>query len=203
MASLSSPRIVRLATLLAGVAVVGALAGCVEQEAAPHLPTESGAPSEAPTSAPTTTPTDDPGGEAGPVDISCDDLVDPQAVYDFDPNYGLLDSWTPTGGSAAAEAVAADGIACRWVRESGGGTIDLSVARLDQEDIDAKKNAAFAESQMVPTYGDEAYFEVEGDVGTAIVFQGPYWLVISSVSFAEPGEPTPIIESALAALPAV
>jgi hypothetical protein len=62
------------------------------------------------------------------------------------------------------------------------------------------KNAAFAESQMVPTYGEEAYFEVEGDVGTAIVFQGRYRLVISSVSFFEPGEPTAIIEAALGAL---
>jgi hypothetical protein len=53
---------------------------------------------------------------------------------------------------------------------------------------------------MVPTYGEEAYFVVEGDIGTAIVFQGRYRLVISSAAFFEPGEPTTIIESALAAL---
>ena len=56
---------------------------------------------------------------------------------------------------------------------------------------------------MVPTYGEEAYFEVENGVGTAIVFQGEYWLVIASESFAEPGEPTEIIDSALAALTAL
>jgi hypothetical protein len=54
---------------------------------------------------------------------------------------------------------------------------------------------------MVPTYGDEAYFEVEDGVGTAIVFQGRFRLVVSSESFLEPGEPTGIVESALAALP--
>jgi hypothetical protein len=112
----------------------------------------------------------------------------------------LLGDWTPDVGTAAAGAVDAGGVACRWVLESGGGTMDLSVAQLPDDDILQLKNEAFASSQMVPTYGDEAYFEVEGGVGTAIVFQGRFWMVVSSEAFAEPGEPTEIIDSALSAL---
>jgi hypothetical protein len=149
---------------------------------------------------PTPTATPEPTATPDPITISCRDLVDPDVVYEFDPNYALLGSWTPSAGSPAADALAAGGVTCRWVRESGEGTIDLSVARLDDDALLEKKNEAFAESQMVPTYGDEAYFEVEDGVGTAIVFEGRYWLVISSVSFAEPGEPTGIIDSALGAL---
>lgn len=176
-----------------------ALSACVDAEEGPSLPTETSAPpTPTGTSAPTSTPT--PGAE--PLDVTCDELVDRDAVYAFDPNYALLDSWDPSAGSPAAEAVADGGVACQLVRESGGDTIDLSVARLSEEEIVAKKNDAFASSQMVPTYGEEAYFEVEGGVGTAIVFEGPYWLVISSAAFAEPGEPTEIIDAALAALPA-
>jgi hypothetical protein len=186
-----------MTVVLGAAAVLVALAGCVDQGSGPTLPTESPTPTA---STPTPTPTASATAEPDPLTISCRDLVSPDAVYEFDPNYALLDSWTPPGGSPAAEALAAGGVACHWVRESGGGTIDLSVARLSDDAILAKKNEAFAESQMVPTYGDEAYFEVENGVGTAIVFEGRYWLVISSVSFAEPGEPTGIIESALGSL---
>jgi len=180
------------------VSIVLALSACVETGDQPTLPTGSPTPAPTATSAPTTIPT--PVDE--PLAVTCGELVDADAVYAFDPNYALLDSWDPAPGTDAAEAVDRGGVACQLVRESGGGTIDLSVAELSAEDLTAAKNAAFASSQMVPTYGDEAYFEVEGGVGTAIVFQGPYRLVISSVAFAEPGEPTEIIDAALAALPA-
>jgi hypothetical protein len=123
-------------------------------------------------------------------------------MYAFDPNYALLGEVEPEPGSTGAEAVAAGGVACQWVRESGGVTIDLSVARYPQAQLDELKNEAFSSSTMVPTYGEEAYFEVSGGIGTAIVFQGDYRLVISSEAFFEPGEPTDIVESALAALPA-
>ncbi len=199
MSSSVAPQTRRAALMLALAAVLVALTGCVEQGVAPALPTQSPEPSGTTTPAPTTTSTTAP----DPIAISCRDLVSPDAVYAFDPNYALLDSWAPPAGSPAAEAVAGGGVACQWVRESGGGTIDLSVARLGDDALLAKKNEALAEGQMVPTYGEEAYFEVEGGVGTAIVFQGAYWLVISSVSFAEPGEPTPLIESALGALAAL
>lgn len=192
--------LLRPAAVLLAVVATALLTGCVDQGAAPVLPTDTASPAATQTTEPTAEPTEDP---VEPIEIGCADLVDPDAVYAFDPNYALLGSWVPAAGSAAAEAVAAGGVACQWVRESGSGTIDLSVARLDETDLVAKKNEAFAESQMVPTYGEEAYFEVEGGVGTAIVFQGPFWLVISSVGFAEPGEPTEIIDSALAALAAL
>ncbi len=188
----------RVAPALLAVAVALALSACVDAGSGPALPPTSDSPEPTPsaTSEPTVAPTEG----ADPLDVDCSDLVDADAVYAFDPNYGLIDSWDPPAGSPAAEALAAGGVACRLVRESGGGTIDLSVARLTAEEITAKKNEAFAASTMVPTYGDEAYFEVEAGVGTAIVFQGDDWLVISSAAFAEPGEPTEIIDAALAAL---
>lgn len=192
--------LLRPTAVLLAVAATMLLAGCVDEGPAPVLPTDTAAPAPTETTGPTPEPTEEP---VEPIEISCADLVDPDAVYAFDPNYALLGSWAPPAGSPAAEAVAAGGVACQWVRESGSGTIDLSVARLDEADLVAKKNEAFAESQMVPTYGDEAYFEVENGIGTAIVFQGRFWLVISSASFAEPGEPTEIIDSALGALAAL
>ena len=37
-------------------------------------------------------------------------------------------------------------------------------------------------------------------VGTATVFKGNYWLVATSVAFAEPGDPSDLITAALGAL---
>lgn len=132
----------------------------------------------------------------------CDALITPQAMYDYNPNFSLLTSWAPEAGSAAAEASAADGAACRWRNDTSGETIDVSVASFDTATLEAKARAAFASSTMVPTYGaDEAYFAVTGGAGEAIVFDRAYWIVVRSVYFLEPGDAEPIVSAVLAALP--
>jgi len=185
----------RSATVSVAAAALLALTACVE---APNAPQLTGTPTSTPTAsaAPTTAPELD--ADALPLDLACDELVDLDAVYQFNPNLALLGPYSPADGSPAAAALAAGGVACRWVLESGGAGMDLSVARLPEDRIRELKNEAFTTSEMVPTYGDEAYFEVEGGFGTAIVFERDIWLVITSEMFAEPGEPTGIVESALA-----
>lgn len=185
----------RTASVLLAVCVATSLAACVGEPTEPTpspTPTESTTPDIEPSAAPTAV--------LDVLDISCPDLVDPDAVYNFNPNLALLDTWVPDAGTAAADALDAGGVACRWVFESGGGTMDISAARLPEDDILQLKNEASASSQRVPAYGDEAYFDVEGGVGTAVVFQGRFWMVVTSEAFAEPGEPTEIIDSALAGL---
>lgn len=196
MPAASAPLIRRATMSLAVAATLLTLAACVEAPEQPQPPDSSATPTDTATTTPAPTTTDTP--EA--LDIACADLVDLDTMYAFDPNYALLGAFDPDPGSLAADDVAAGGVACQWVRESGGSTIDISVAAYSDAQLDDLKNAAFGESQMVPTYGEEAYFAVSGGVGTAIVFQGRYRLVVASEAFFEPGEPTGIIESALAAL---
>lgn len=182
---------------LTALAVAGLLAGCVGGTPASG-PSGSPAPTSEPTATPTPTPTP---GTARPIDLACSDLVDAAAVAAWDPRFVLLGDWSPDAGTPAADALDAGGVACRWLIAATGDVLDVSVAELPADEIHALKNEAFAASTMVPTYGDEAYFAAEDGVGTAIVFQGEYWLVASSSTFAEPGEPTDIIDSALASLP--
>lgn len=198
MPAASAPR--RLLAPLVAAVTLAALAACVETPPQPGMPS----PSASPTGTAIPEPEPEPTATAAPepLDIACADLVDADTMYAFDPNYALLGSVEPEPGSLAADDVAAGGLACQWVRESGGGTIDLSVAAYSEARIDELKNEAFASSTMVPTYGDEAYFEVDGGVGTAIVFQGRHRLVVSSEAFFEPGEPTAIVEAALGTLAA-
>ena len=195
------PRRSPVTVLSASAALVAALllAGCQTPEPASTTPPPT-TPGE--TAAPTTEPTETAAPPSStPVDIACDALVPAQTMYDFNPNFSLLASWTPSGGSPAADAVAADGVACRWQNDTSGEVIDVSVASFDTASLDELANEAYTNSTMVPTYGgDEAYFAVAGDVGEAIVFQDSFWVVVSSSYFLEPGDAEPIVASVLAAL---
>lgn len=155
-----------------------------------------------PTPTPSTTPSEAPAeGTSTPVDVPCDRLVPLQTMYDVNPNFSLLGSWTPDAGTPAAEARAADGAVCRWQNDTSGVAIDISVASFDAATLEAKANATNGVSTMVPTYGsDEAYFAVSGGVGEAVVFHDAYWVVVRSVMFLEPGDAEPIVSSVLAAL---
>lgn len=197
--SVASLAVLRRTTTV-GLVLVAALAltACVDQPTPEPEPTGTATPTPTVTDEPTTAPTETP----DPLDIACADLVDPDVIYAFDPNYALIGAWTPDAGTPAARAAEMGGVLCRWVRESGNSTIDLFVARPGQAESDALKNEAFAAGEMVPTYDAEGYFDLADGRGTATVFPGSYWLVISSESFAEPGEPAEIIRAAIAALPA-
>ena len=154
--------------------------------------------SPTPSSEPTPVPTDQPIGL--PITATCDELVSPETLYVYNPNFGLIDTFTPADGSSAASALTYQGVACRWRNQTSGDTIDVSVAQLDEDTLTALKNAAFEDSEMVPTYGEEAYFSVDSGVGVAQVFQGPFWIVAESKVFFEPGDATEIIQSVIAAL---
>lgn len=186
-----------LTTFAAAVVALVALAGCV--------PTDDGTPSTPPTTGPTesatptTAPTDQPVGTK--VDKTCDQLVSPDTIYIYNSNFSAVEPFDPAAGTPAASAVQYQGVACRWQNETNGQNIDVSVADLDDDTLEALKNAAFADSQMVPTYGDEAYFTVGDDgIGVAQVFQGSYWIVASSEQFFEPGDATEIVNSVIAAV---
>jgi len=174
------------------------LSGCVPSPSPTASDTATATATDSPSASATPTPT--PSTVSTPITIGCNTLITPDDIYAFNPNFGLITSWTPKAGSAAATAKSEQGIACRWQNQTSGDTIDISVAHLDAASIEALKNAAVEKSTMVPTYGDEAYFSTSGGVGTAIVFQGDFWLVATSVDFLEPGDPADLITAALGAL---
>jgi len=191
-----SPAVLLSAATLLAVTMV--LTGCTTPEPAPT----SAPPSPSDSSTPTPEPSETTAPPTStPVDIACDILVPPQVMYDFNPNFSLLASFTPASGSAAADAVAAEGTACRWQNNTSGEVVDVSVASFDADTLDRLATDTYGHSTMVPTYGgDEAYFEVADGVGEAVVFDGSYWVVVSSSYFLEPGDAEPIVAAVLAAL---
>ena len=175
------------------------LAGCTTPAPAP-----SGSPTSSASSTPT--PSAEPTEPAAtpsstPVDVPCTSLVSLQTMYDYNPNFSLLSSWSPDAGTPAAEAAAAKGTVCRWQNGTSGDPIDISVASFDTGTLEAQADATKAASTAVSVYGgDEAYFTSTGGVGEAVVFHGAYWVVVRSVAFFEAGDAAPIVASVLAAL---
>lgn len=119
-------------------------------------------------------------------------------MYDFNPNFGLLDSFAPGANTLAARAVANDGTACRWVNQTSGVTIDIGLSSPGPTAFASAKSAAKG-GTAVSGLGDEAYFAASGGVGVLQAFTGTIWISVASEYFTAPGDATTIMADAVAA----
>src|SRR5690606_17805954 len=122
----------------------------------------------------------------------------PQTVYDFNPNFGLLADFVPETGSLAARALADDGIACRWINQTSGDTIDVSLSRPGPGALAAARAGA-SSGTPIGGLGDIAFFRTDGGVGTVQAFTGDYWITATSVYFQAPGDARLLLRDAVAA----
>ena len=181
------------------------LSACVPA-AAPD-PTSKPTSAASPTSSATSTATADPDASPAPhvetgtrISLSCSDLVSPQQMYDYNPNFGLVDSFVPGSGSLAAQAVAASGLACRWMNQTSGTTIDVSVAHLDAESTSIRKAFLKANSTPVSKFGPDGYFD-QGDLrSSGQAFPGDFWVTATSIAFFGADDAAPIMKAATAAV---
>jgi hypothetical protein len=118
-------------------------------------------------------------------------------MYDFNPNFGLLDSFTPSANTLAARAAADDGTVCRWVNQTSGVTIDIGLSSPGPTAFAAARAAAKS-GTSVGGLGDEAYFAASGGVGVLQVFTGAIWITASSEYFTVPEDATTIMADAVA-----
>lgn len=150
-------------------------------------PTRTATSSASPTpsataAAPEASPTPRP--ETGvPVGLTCDQLVTPQQIYDFNPNYGLVSGFLPEPGSLAGQAVAANGLACQWMNQTSGATIVVSAAHLDATSTQDRKDFLAETSTPVSSFGPDGYFD-QGDLTSAAqAFPGEFWVTATSIAF--------------------
>lgn len=120
-------------------------------------------------------------------------------MYNFNPNFSLNSSFSPTAGSAAAVAVANGGVACSWVNDTSSETITIAVAQPGSTQLAQLKSTA-AQGTAASGYGDSSYFSTSGGTGRVDVFSGSYWLVATSVYFSSATDAGSLLNSALAAL---
>lgn len=136
--------------------------------------------------------------EGTPGDRSCDTLVMPDVMYDFNPNFALLPRFEPEEGTAAAAALTYSGLACRWQNVSNRVTIDIAIAQVDDATLITLREAALDSSQIAADQvQDETYFVVNDGVGHEQVFHGSFWISADSVAFAQAADAAELIQSVI------
>lgn len=188
-------------TGLGGAALVLLLSGCVPIGTDGSNPVETGAPTSTPSGTPTGSATAEPddnpvGTPVGtPITLTCEQLVNAQAIYDFNPNFGLLGGFTPAAGSLAAIAVAENGLACQWINQTSGETIQIAVADLPAPRIGELASTA-SSGEAIGGVGDRAFFAN----GTAQVFDNSFWVAAESTVFVTWDDAAPLVQDAVASL---
>ncbi|MFU8945737.1 iron ABC transporter ATP-binding protein [Mycetocola zhadangensis] len=206
---LSSPRSNRALALIVAASVGTVLfAGCTPDPAPTASASSTPKPSSSATSEPTPTATVDPTEApvvSQPVGTTCDALITADDMYNFNPNFSLVEDGAPKADSKAGQIAGMNGLTCQWVNNTSKETIDVAVAKLSDDELTALKNLAITESTPVPTYGAppiEGYFTVIGSEGEAQIFTGSYWIAVRSVAFFEPGDVEQLATAAMGHLPA-
>ncbi|WP_166804539.1 iron ABC transporter ATP-binding protein [Cryobacterium algoritolerans] len=203
-----SPSLLRSRRLRAGLVLatgslaLGALTGCspAATPSASGSSTPSASPSATPIPTATPTPTPTPAGAA--VGLTCAQLLTPDDVYAFNPNYSTAPGFTAKSGTAKT-ALSYQGIACGLLNQTSGEIIELSVALPNPTLMTSLTDKAIAASNPVPSYGSapvSGFFTTKGGNGEAQVFTDKYWVTLSSPVFGEPGDAEQLMSAALSHL---
>jgi hypothetical protein len=148
--------------------------------ARPAQSMSSAAPSVA--SATPTTPPPAPVAQGTAIAVTCNALLTPQVIYNFNPNYSLQASFKPKSGTDASKALSYQGLACSWINQTSSDLINVSVARPAPSNL-ASVKAAASSGTAASGLGNAAYFSTSAGVGELQVFNGPFWITLSSVAF--------------------
>lgn len=196
------PLALRSAFVAVSVVAALSLSGCLSSSGdlvptfAPPTPGSSDSP--APTELPTPGDTANPAEKPTPVSIPCDSVIDAQTMYDFNPNFGLLSTFSPPAGSVTARAEGDKGTVCRWINQTSDDTIDVSISQPGPSAHAAARIAAES-GTTVSGLGDAAFFSSSGGTGIVQVFAGPRVITATSVYFATAADAYSLVSAAVAA----
>ena len=187
------------------LALVGCSAGSEPATSESPSATSSAGATDAPTESatPSATPSPTPTPAGTTVTLDCDEVLTPDDVYAFNPNYGTAPDYSPEPGSNVATAVEYDGLACAIMNQTSGDIISIGIAAPNEVLRNQMYDAAVAQSQPVPTYGDapavEGFFSQAN--GEAQIFTDTYWVTMQSVDFIEPGDSQGLMAAVISHLP--
>ena len=194
------------ALIVPAAVVLLALAGCTPGTTGPtatNIPGETLTPRPTSTSTATVAPTST-AAPGTPVTVTCTQLLSPQDIYDFNPNFGVAPNYAPKAGTPQKAAVDDGGIACGWSNQTSGDLIELAVSHPSAEHLTELRTQAAASLSAVPTYGTppavDGFFAQKDDAGSLQVFTDTYALVGSSTAFFEPGDAAQLVQAALSHL---
>jgi hypothetical protein len=106
-----------------------------------------------------------------------------------------VQNYSPATGSPASRLAAIGGTVCGWRDAGTGHLLEVAVAQPSPDDDLALKNDLVERSNSVPTYGEEAYFQVVDKVGEVDAFPDVHWVFAASPDLYEPGDATGIVNA--------
>jgi hypothetical protein len=198
------PRLRPVPLALVGASAIALLlAACTDPGTGPSEttapPAASGSPAATAPAEPDVTP--EPTEEPVPFEVACEEILTPDQVYAFNPNYGTAPDYSPAAATISAVA-AAEGTTCGWSNQTSGEVIEVGVATLPEHAYELQVGDAALHSNPVPTYGTppemEGFFRQSGGTGQAQVFTDGYWIVIESPVLFEPGDAQGLVADVVA-----
>jgi hypothetical protein len=172
----------RVGLIAVGLAVSVGLAGCLQLGPLPATSSPVPTPSAVPTPTLTAKPTPTVAPTNRPFVENCGILITPDQLYAYNPNYVVDPNYAPKPGTVASAVKAQLGQTCGWINESSGDILEVAVAAPIPSALTAAKTAA-AGGTPISAYGEQGYFAVKGGIGSAQIFMGSLWLIVSSPEF--------------------
>jgi len=196
-----------MSIVIVAAALLLALPGCAspDRDAVPRA-SDSATPTPtttAPAPEPSETEAVDNGVSSGlegvPLRLACPALLDPQTVYDYNPNVGVDPQYLPT--PAADRARRWGGVACGLLNQTSGEQYSFAVARFTPGTAAQAPDEIAVGTSVAAGLPGTAYFRTAGDTGRIDVFVDDYWVVAESVAFFEARDAAGLIEGIVDALP--
>lgn len=173
----------RLGLTVATIAITSiALTGCVQAAKSPGSHPKASHSSHTPAS-PSASPTPTPAPTGPRVTTTCDRILTADQAYAFNPNVVADTGYSPKSGSLPASMKSNGALACGWINETSRVELEVTVTIGTASELTAAKSAASKGTSVHSDGADLAYFAVSGGVGTAQLFQGSYWVAVSSADF--------------------
>lgn len=120
-------------------------------------------------------------------------------MYEFNPNFGLVEGFTPAPGSPGLRAIEMNGVACRWVNATSGVVIEVAIARPGAPELAVLRESA-SSGTVVAASGAEAFFTSENHTGVLQAFTPSTWITLSSTFFVEPDDVRGLLHEVLEAV---
>lgn len=130
------------------------------------------------------------------IDITCEEALSLQSLYDFDPNLALTPNHKTIFGSTGAQQESLGAVSCLLTNLSSQEETQVVITKLNESSAkhhySAVENPAAGESAYQVSSGVPGTFTTADSVGTAQFMAGNYWVSIASKSLTNGVQASPL-----------
>lgn len=134
--------------------------------------------------------------KSDPIDITCEQALSLQSLYDFDPNLALTPNHKTIFGSIGAQQESLGAVSCLLTNLSSQEETQIVITKLNDESAKHERSAfaepAGGETAFQVSSGVPGIFSAFDGVGTAQFMAGNYWVSIASKALSNGVQASPL-----------